>query len=255
MARPKRTHVGRIMVEGQARSRAVGVELTAFLTWSTDTPVSRLRQQPDRGRALRHVATAHTKLDGIDHIAIVVGMEIETERLVGTKEAAAFFGVRTTNFLRDLASRSDFPSPIAHLASTRVWRESDLAEFKRTMADPIRGRPKHANRAVQVLRPEIARLIPRVVDSLVTRSNPLRIIVFGSQARGDAGPDSDLDLLVVVPDGQAGYEAEVAMYQALAWLPMGKDIVVATPREIERFGNLHGTVLRPALEEGVAIYG
>ena len=46
---------------------------------------------------------------------------------------------------------------------------------------------------------------PQIIDDLVRRIvevvHPRRIILFGSAARGDMGPDSDIDILVVVPDG------------------------------------------------------
>ena len=46
--------------------------------------------------------------------------------LVGTAEAAVIVGVRPQNFVRDWASRADFPAPVATLVSGRVWRESDV---------------------------------------------------------------------------------------------------------------------------------
>jgi hypothetical protein len=50
--------------------------------------------------------------------------------LAGTKEAAAVFGVRTQNFLRDWAKRPDFPAPVATLAATPVWRRDDLEAYR-----------------------------------------------------------------------------------------------------------------------------
>ena len=115
--------------------------------------------------------------------------------------------------LRDLASRSDFPSPVARLASTRVWRESDLAEFKRTTADPVRGQAQ----ACQSGCPGIggptwpgsspgswkARSLARIRCASSSSARTAR------RCRAGLGPRP----LVVVPDGQAGYEAEVAMYR------------------------------------------
>jgi uncharacterized protein YuzE len=50
--------------------------------------------------------------------------------LAGTREAAEVFGVRPSNFIRDLAGRSDFPKPLAELASTRVWDRSELVAYR-----------------------------------------------------------------------------------------------------------------------------
>ncbi len=99
-----------------------------------------------------------------------------------------------------------------------------------------------------------AEWIPEMVDRLVRQFRPLRIILFGSQARGDAHPDSDVDLLVVLSHVEDKHASMVAMLGALRDLPVSKDVVVTTPEEIARRGHLVGTVLRPALREGKVLY-
>lgn len=99
-----------------------------------------------------------------------------------------------------------------------------------------------------------AAALPTVTRRLKARFHPLRIVVFGSQARGEADEDSDLDLLVVMPDGTARRSTTTAIYAALADLPIAKDVVVTTPAEIEQYGHLVGTVLRDALQEGLSVY-
>jgi Nucleotidyltransferase domain. len=74
--------------------------------------------------------------------------------------------------------------------------------------------------------------VQAAVDRLVEAFDPLRIVVFGSYARGEA-PHSDLDLLVVLPEVEHKRDAAVAMRRVLADLPVSKDVVVATPEEIE----------------------
>ena len=96
--------------------------------------------------------------------------------------------------------------------------------------------------------------IPVMVDRLVQQFRPIKIILFGSQARGDAHPDSDVDLLVVLPFIQDKRRAAIAMRRALSDLPVSKDLVVTTPDEIARRGHLVGTVLRPALRDGKVLY-
>ncbi len=56
--------------------------------------------------------------------------EIGLDALVGVSEAAKFFGVKKPNFLRDFASKENFPKPVAELASGRIWRLKDLEEYK-----------------------------------------------------------------------------------------------------------------------------
>ena len=96
----------------------------------------------------------------------------------------------------------------------------------------------------------IADMVNRIVDGF----EPLKVILFGSYARGDAGRDSDVDLLVVLPHVENKREAAVQMRRLLADAPLPKDIVVTTPEEVERRGDVIGTVLRPALREGKVLY-
>jgi predicted nucleotidyltransferase len=97
--------------------------------------------------------------------------------------------------------------------------------------------------------------LPSVVARIVERFDPLKVILFGSRARGDAGSHSDVDLLVVMPDGiEDERRVTVEIRRLLRDMPVAKDVVVTTPEEIERRGDLVGTVLRPALREGKVLY-
>jgi len=97
-------------------------------------------------------------------------------------------------------------------------------------------------------------LIQTMTDRIVQNFNPLRVILFGSHARGDARPESDIDLLVVLTQVANKRLAAVAIRRTLADLPVCKDVVVTTPEEIARRGDLIGTILRPALREGKVLY-
>jgi predicted nucleotidyltransferase len=99
-----------------------------------------------------------------------------------------------------------------------------------------------------------AELIASITEQIVRNFSPLRIILFGSQARGDAAPGSDVDLLVVLPEVIDKRKAAIDIRRVLAHLPVSKDIIVATPQEIARWGDVVGTVLRPALREGKVLY-
>ena len=93
-----------------------------------------------------------------------------------------------------------------------------------------------------------------MTERIVSGFQPERVIVFGSYARGEAREDSDIDLLVVMPDGTDRRQTAVAILGALGGLGVAKDVVVTTPDEIARRGDLVGTVLRPALREGKVLY-
>jgi uncharacterized protein len=93
-----------------------------------------------------------------------------------------------------------------------------------------------------------------MAERIVREYDPVKIILFGSHARGEAGPESDIDLLVVLPEVANKRQAAVAIRRLLTDLPVPKDIVVTTLEEIARRGGLVGTVLRPALCEGKLLY-
>ncbi|QQE66554.1 putative nucleotidyltransferase [Leptolyngbya sp. BL0902] len=93
-----------------------------------------------------------------------------------------------------------------------------------------------------------------MTDRIVEQFDPLKIILFGSHARGDATADSDIDLLVVFAELTHKRETTIAIRSILADLPVAKDIVVTTPAEIKEYGDLVGPILRPALREGKVIY-
>lgn len=93
-----------------------------------------------------------------------------------------------------------------------------------------------------------------MIERIVRRFDPLRIILFGSWARGDARPDSDVDLLVVLPQVIDKRRAAIRIGEQLSDLQISKDIVVTTPDEIEKRGKVVGLVLHPALCEGKVVY-
>lgn len=98
-----------------------------------------------------------------------------------------------------------------------------------------------------------ARHLPEITRRLADGFRPSRIILFGSQAKGQARRDSDLDLLVVVAHVEDKRQLRVAMRQAVADIPIDKDILVITEREAAAY---HGrSVLSTALREGVPVYG
>ena len=98
--------------------------------------------------------------------------------------------------------------------------------------------------------------LPAVVERVAERFDPLKIIVFGSVARGEANYDSDVDLLVVFGhverENKRGLSVDIG--RALDGIPVPVDIIVTDLDEIRRRGHLVGPILRPALEEGKVVY-
>lgn len=97
-------------------------------------------------------------------------------------------------------------------------------------------------------------LIATMAQSVVDAVHPVQVVLFGSYARGEPHARSDLDFLVVLPDGSDRKRLWSEVYQALRPFPVECDLVVTTPNEIARRGDLVGHVLRPALLEGKVLY-
>jgi predicted nucleotidyltransferase len=97
-------------------------------------------------------------------------------------------------------------------------------------------------------------VVQEMKSRIVQRFAPLKIILFGSLAADRGDRWSDVDLLIVMPDGTDKRSVAIQIRRTLADVPSSKDIVVTTPDEIRRRGDLIGTVLRPALREGRVLY-
>jgi len=97
-------------------------------------------------------------------------------------------------------------------------------------------------------------MLDHIVRRIVEIVNPQQIILFGSAARGDMGPESDLDLLIVMPDGVHRRQTAQTIYYNLSALGISKDIVVVTETDIRDHGDNPSLVLYPALQQGKVIY-
>jgi predicted nucleotidyltransferase len=97
-----------------------------------------------------------------------------------------------------------------------------------------------------------------VIDELVRRIveavHPLRIILFGSAARGGMGPYSDIDVLVVMPDGVHRRQIAQFLYNKISGLSVPFDILVATPGDLEKHKENIGLIYRTVIREGREVY-
>lgn len=97
-------------------------------------------------------------------------------------------------------------------------------------------------------------LLNEVVLRICEVSNPEQIILFGSSARGDSKPDSDFDILVVIDEVESTRQETSDIYRALADIPLPVDIIVVRKKYLEKYKNIIGTVIHPAVRDGVILY-
>lgn len=94
----------------------------------------------------------------------------------------------------------------------------------------------------------------QIVDHVVRLVRPLRVVVFGSVARGDATAESDLDLLVVMPDGVRRRETAQRLYVEVPRQGVPFDVVVTTPALLRDQEATTGLIYQTALSDGVEVY-
>lgn len=100
------------------------------------------------------------------------------------------------------------------------------------------------------VRNELQEIVRVVVDSV----QPERIVLFGSRARGDATPDSDLDILIIAPSQLPRWRRSGPLYRALSSLSVPHDIVWWTAEEAASWGGVQSHFVTTALREGRVLY-
>ncbi len=102
--------------------------------------------------------------------------------------------------------------------------------------------------------PVTAETLEEVVRRILAAGSPLRIVLFGSRARGQAKPGSDLDLLIVEESTLPRYKRAARYLRALVGVFPAKDVVVWTPQEIEAWSQVPNAFVTTALREGKTLY-
>jgi len=95
--------------------------------------------------------------------------------------------------------------------------------------------------------------LKEVIQRIVEVARPEKFILFGSAARGEVGPNSDVDLLVI-KKGANRLELMGRIYSNLHGVGLPVDVVVVTPEDVEKYRHTHCLVIAPALREGRVIY-
>lgn len=107
-----------------------------------------------------------------------------------------------------------------------------------------------AEPAISLKETTLNELVRRIVETV----HPRRILLFGSAARGQMGPHSDLDVLVVMPDGVHRRDTARQIDRALLRLGVPTDVVVVTESDVRRYADEESPVLCLVLREGREIY-
>jgi len=100
----------------------------------------------------------------------------------------------------------------------------------------------------------VKKQIQCMVRRIVAEFDLDTIILFGSYARGQAGPDSDVDLLVVMPVKGSKRAQQLAIRAAVDDIQVPKDIVVSKPEEFRWRKDTVGTIEYPAVREGQVLH-
>ncbi|MBI1894173.1 MAG: nucleotidyltransferase domain-containing protein [Candidatus Rokubacteria bacterium] len=96
-------------------------------------------------------------------------------------------------------------------------------------------------------------LLQEIVRRIVEAVAPEKIILFGSAARGEMGPDSDLDLLIV-KECERPREVARLIRRTLIGIGIPVDVLVVTPKHLQKHKDTIGYIYRPALREGKVVY-
>ena len=96
--------------------------------------------------------------------------------------------------------------------------------------------------------------IRAAVQRLVAAARPRKIILFGSQARGDARTDSDLDLLVIEAEVRDRVAEMVRLNRVLRGLILPVELLVIGEAEFAGWSGTPGNVYYEALREGRILY-
>lgn len=193
-----------------------------YLHGSTDTPPDTIE--------LTVPTSARIRRAGLD------GIRIRREDLA-SGDLTTVEGIPTTT-----AGREAGAGPRTSSSSSASAPSRDTEAMERPRVELIDGKVLYDGRS-------LVAWASRVADRIVERCDASRIVLYGSVARGDDGPDSDIDLLVVMPIVGRRHDTSVRVLNELRDLPVPVDITVVDPAHLDEEASVPG-VVRAAMREG-----
>ena len=170
------------------------------------------------------------------------GITIWREDLA-TSDLTSVEGIPTTTVQRAaLASREAGGGGVAATAVSAAAPSRDNGLMERPRVELIDGKVLYDGRS-------LVAWASRVADRIVERCDASRVVLYGSVARGDDGPDSDIDLLVIMPIVGRRHDTSVRVLNELRDLPVPVDITVVDPAHLDEEASVPG-VVRAAMREG-----
>ena len=193
--------------------------------------------------------------------AILARLVVAPDHRAHLRELVRASGGSVSSVQRELERMSD-------MGLVRTWLDEDgrrqvslVAEhpFAHSLAGMVAADPRAQYEArasaIPNLDPGIDAVLGGVVDTIVSGFDPIEIVLFGSQARGTADADSDIDILVVLPDLPKDSEASVALRAAIGVVGTGIDVIAVDTAGVQRAAGQSSSVVRHARDEGVTLYG
>jgi len=98
------------------------------------------------------------------------------------------------------------------------------------------------------------RTLKKIIRRIVKVAKPERIIMFGSAAKGQMGPNSDVDLLVIKRGKFHRGRLTDRIYVNMHGVGQAVDVIVVTPEDVERYKDCFALVIYPAVREGKVVY-
>lgn len=98
------------------------------------------------------------------------------------------------------------------------------------------------------------KVLDQIIDKILQVITPDKIILFGSQARGDAKKDSDYDILIIKDSIEDQRTTLRNLYRQMIGLEVGIDIILKTSKDVEKSKSMFVSVTKEALNEGIIIY-